>query len=196
MDAVLNLIQTHIDTVQGALPEARHLTVKRILEALFFSTNEPLTLERLKEIIQSTYPLRSVEIKALVIELQEEYKQQKRGFQLDEIAQGYLLRTVEEVSPFVEQLHRERRSDKLSRAATEILAIIAYRQPITRREIEALRGVDSSGVLAALLERNLIEPVGRKDVPGRPIQYGVTKIFLHHFGFKEVNDFAFQTQLP
>ncbi|MCC5831638.1 MAG: SMC-Scp complex subunit ScpB [Chlamydiales bacterium] len=162
--------------------------MKRIIEGLLFASNEPLPLQKLKEVIQTHYPVRSIELKRLIEELSQEYDNEGHAFQIAEIGGGYLLRTVEEMRPYLDLLHHDRRGEKLSRAATEVLAIIAYRQPITRREMEEIRGVDCSGTVVSLMERGLIEPVGRKEAPGRPIQYGITKRFLQHFGLKDLED--------
>ncbi len=89
---------------------------------------------------------------------------------------------------YIEQLYQDRRGEKLTQAATEVLAIIAYRGPVTRREIEKLRGVDSSGTVSSLLERGLIEEAGRKEAPGRPAIYSITSQFLHHFGLSDKSE--------
>ena len=105
---------------------------------------------------------------------------------MEEIAQGYVLRTHEDYGHYIKILHQQKRQDKLSPAATEVLAIVAYKQPVTRPQIDAIRGVDSSGTLMQLLERQLIEHQGKLDAPGRPSLYGTTKEFLKHFGFKDI----------
>ncbi len=160
--------------------------IKQILEALLFSSSEALSLAKLREIIQHHYPLSSRQLQQLIEELQAEYRIQGRSFQIEEIAHGFLLRTTEEMAPFVELLHQDRRGEKLSKAGMEVLAIIGFRSPITKSEIEAIRGVDCSGSLSSLLERGLIESIGRKEVVGRPLLYGVTKKFLSHFGLKDI----------
>lgn len=163
--------------------------IKRIIEALLFSSSEPLSLSRIKEIIETFYPLNSSEeLKAIIQELSTEYQREGRAFQLDLIAEGYALRTVADMHPYVEQLLKQKRPDKLSYAVTEVLAIIAYRGPITRPEIEKLRGVDSSSAVASLIERGLIQAMGKKDSPGRPMQYGVAKKFLQHFGLNNLQE--------
>lgn len=184
----LNILEEKLESAPTGTTLTRREEIQRILEALLFSSNEPLSIEKIKEIINIVYPIRSLEIKAILNRLNQEYREQKRGFTIESIAGGYHMRTVEEVSPFVQQLHQDRRGEKLSRPATETLAIIAYKQPITRAEIEMIRGVDCSGVLLSLGERGLIEKVGRLEVPGRPSQYGITKRFLKHFGLKDVQD--------
>ena len=165
----------------------RKKEIERIIEALLFATGEPISLVKIKEIIEISYPVTLAELRALINALQQDYKTESRGFQLDEIAEGYCLRTVEDLFPYVEFLHRKRRGEKISRASMEVLAIIAFKQPITRAQVENVRGVDSSGTLYSLLERGLIEVKGKLEAPGRPSLYGLTKGFLKHFGLKDFN---------
>lgn len=183
----LNLMEDKVGAASGrgaTLSEE----IKKILEALLFSSSEPLPFQKIKEIVNSTYPIRSQELMKILQDLKKEFHTQKRGVQIDEIAHGFLLRTVEEVHPFVEMLHQDKRGEKLSKAAMEVLAIISYKQPITRAEVEKIRGVDSSGTISSLLERELIEIVGKLEAPGRPSQYGITLRFLKHFGLKSAED--------
>ncbi len=181
---MLNLFEKKLEKKESAGAHSRSKEIKRIVEALLFSTNEPLELDKIKEIVETSYPVKRQELKEILQNLTKEYEQEGRAFEIEEVAGGFLLRTVKEVHSFVEILHQNRRGEKLSKAAVEVLAIIAYKQPITRPEIEKIRGVDSSGTLAALLERELVEVVGRLEAPGRPSQYGTTKRFLRHFGLK------------
>lgn len=162
--------------------------VKRVIEALLFASNEPISLQKIREITESIYPFKPKVLADLLWELQIEYHSQERACQIEEIAQGFILRSRKEYAPFIEQLFRSKRGDKLSQAGTEVLAIIAYRQPITRTQIEAIRGVDSSGIIQTLLERELIESVGKLEGPGKPTLYGVTKYFLTYFGLKDLNN--------
>jgi segregation and condensation protein B len=184
---MLNLFEKSLEK-GGENAPTRKNEIKRILEALLFSTNEPLETEKMKEIIETSYPIKNKEVKQLTLELKADYEKERRAFGIFEVAGGYLLRTVKEVHPFVEILHQNKRGEKLSKAAVEVLAIVAYKQPITRVEIEKIRGVDSSGTLSSLLERELVEIVGRLDAPGRPSQYGITKRFLRHFGLKSIEE--------
>jgi len=162
--------------------------IKRIIEALLFASGESISLEKIREIIHKTFPIRAREVKQLIEELREEYRIQKRAFQIDYIADGYLLRSDPGMGTYIDQLFQNRRCEKLSHAATEVLAIVAYKEPITRREVEKIRGVDSSGSIASLTERGLIAEVGKKEAPGRPVQYGVTQKFLHHFGISHTGE--------
>lgn len=190
MNQELNLIEQSIETVAERTHLTKEQEIKQILEALLFSSSEALSLTKMKEVINVAYPIRTSEIKKMITELSQEYRDQKRAFKIDEIAGGYLLRTLPHMRPFLEKLLSDRRGEKLSQAATEVLAVIAYRGPITRREIEKIRGVDCSGTVYALVERGLIEAVGRKEAPGRPMQYGTTKLFLQHFGLKDETELA------
>ncbi len=185
MNQELNLIEQAIETVAERTHLTREQHTKQIIEALLFSTSEAISLAKMKDVINTVYPIRTRELKKLIEELAHEYQIQKRAFQIDEIAGGYLLRTHPQMRPFVEKLLSDKRGEKLSQAATEVLAVVAYRGPVTRREVEKIRGVDCSGTVYALLERGLIEAVGRKEAPGRPVQYGITKQFLQHFGLKD-----------
>jgi segregation and condensation protein B len=190
MSQELNLIEQAIEKVSKHAFSNRDQEIKRIIEALLFSSSEAISLDKLREVINSSYPVKSREVAKLLEELSQEYKRESRAFQIDEIAGGYLLRTAPYMRPYVELLYQDRRGEKLSQAATEVLAVVAFRSPITRREIEKIRGVDCSGTIASLLERGLIELVGRKETPGRPVQYGVTKQFLQHFGLKDLKAFT------
>ena len=154
---------------------------KKILEALFFVAYEPLTVKRLAEITQ----LEESAIQELLAELREEYA--GKGFHLREIAGGWQFFTDEAYAAYVEKLYRPR-LQQLSKASLETLAIVAYRQPVTRGEIEVIRGVNSDSIVVKLLEKNLIAEVGRKDVPGRPILYGTTPSFLAFFGLQSLDD--------
>lgn len=203
MTKELNLFQDEIETIDSptkmdpieeqsdAHDEHIHvdahivLHLKKVIEALLFASHEPIPLHKLREITDTIIPLKPRRLRRIIEELQQDYITQQRAFRLEEIAQGYVLRTHEAYSSYIELLYRQRRGEKLSHAATEVLAIIAYRQPITRPQIDAIRGVDSSGTLVQLLERNLIEPIGKLEAPGRPTLYGTTKEFLKHFGLKD-----------
>lgn len=160
--------------------------VKGLIEALLFASNAPLAFNKIREITDAMAPLRPRILRELLQELQYDYIAQKRAFRLEEIAEGYIVRTCEEFAPYIDLMYRNKRAEKLSQAATEVLAIIAYKQPITRPQIDAIRGVDSSGTMQNLLERQLIEPLGKLEAPGRPMLYGITKEFLLHFGLRDL----------
>ncbi|MBS0621907.1 MAG: SMC-Scp complex subunit ScpB [Verrucomicrobia bacterium] len=163
-----------------------HLEVKQIIEALLFSSAEPLPTPLLRDLVSLSYPLPLDTIEKALVALAEDYTHTKRAFCLEKLPTGYLLRTREEYNSYLQRLHFGRRGEKLSRASLEVLAIIAYKQPMSRPAIEALRGVDSSAILATLVERGLVETVGRCDTPGRPALYGTTPKFLKHFGLRSI----------
>ena len=156
--------------------------VKSILESLLFVSDAPLTIQRMGEVLEG---IAHAEIRDVLRELQSELETGKRGVRLVEVAGGYQLRTAKVNADWVKKLLGGR-PPRMSRATLETLAIVAYRQPITKAEIEAIRGVDVDGVLATLLDRNLIRAVARKDVPGRPFLYGTTPEFLQLFNLKDL----------
>jgi segregation and condensation protein B len=163
---------------------------KRIIEALLFSCSDPLPFNKIREIVDSFQSLKPRLLRDLLIELQQDYLSQQRAFRLEEIAEGFLLRTCEEYGPFLDLLYRNKRTEKLSQASAEVLAIVAYKQPITRPQIEAIRGVDCSGIIQNLLERQLIAPSGKLEAPGRPTLYETTNDFLKHFGLRNTQELA------
>lgn len=158
--------------------------LKAILEAMLFVSPEPLSLTRLVAVLGD---VTKAEVERVLRSLGEELEQEGRGVRLAEIAGGYRLVTKQEYSPWIKRLDKAKSTAKLSRSALESLAIIAYKQPIVRSEIEEIRGVETSGVVRTLLERKLVRIVGRKEVPGRPIMYGTTKFFLEHFGLNDLS---------
>ena len=162
--------------------DAREL--KAILEAVLFVSPEPLPIARLMSILGTVSKAEVVQ--ALGI-LTHDLDQDGRGIQLVQVAGGYRLVTKQEYGPWLKRMDKAKAAQKLSRSALESLAIIAYKQPLVRSEIEEIRGVETSGVLRTLCERKLVRIVGRKDVPGRPIMYGTTKFFLEHFGLQDLS---------
>jgi segregation and condensation protein B len=162
--------------------------LKRVVEALLFATNEPIPLDKIREITDTIEPYPPKFLRSLLQELQMEYRIQNRAFRLEEIAQGFVLRSCEEFNSYIALLQRNKRAEKLSNAAAEVLAIIAYRQPITKPQVEAIRGVDSSSAFQVLLERQLIQPAGKLEAAGRPTLYTTTREFLQHFGLRDVRE--------
>ena len=159
-----------------------HEQLKSIVESLLFATDEPLTVPRFTEVLEG---VDKADLMSVLQDLQADYEGQKRGFRLTEVAGGFQLRTAKENAEWVKRL-QEGKPARISRATLETLAIIAYRQPITKAEIETIRGVDVSGVISTLLEKHLIRIVARKDVPGRPFLYGTTREFLEIFNLKDL----------
>jgi segregation and condensation protein B len=154
------------------------------IEALLFSSDQPLPLSLICESLE----LPPDEVAAALHALGEAYTNRSSGIELREIAGGWLLVTTAEQSEWVGRLLRGKKKMRLSRAALETLAIIAYKQPVTKSEVEAIRGVDSTGVLATLLERNLVTIRGRSKTMGRPLLYGTTPEFLDYFGLKDLTE--------
>ncbi|MBV8773794.1 MAG: SMC-Scp complex subunit ScpB [Deltaproteobacteria bacterium] len=157
--------------------------LESILESLLFAAGEPVSLVQLAGAIEEVPRER---IRKTLNEMAAAYTRSGRGLMLEEIAGGYQLRTRNEHAAYVRRL-LSAKPPRLSRPVLETLAIVAYRQPVTRPEIEQLRGVDSGGVLDTLIERSLIKVAGRKDAPGRPIVYTTTSEFLELFGLKDLH---------
>jgi len=158
---------------------------KLVVEALIFASSKPLTPAEIRKV---TKVLTVSQIEKIVAELKEDYQKTDRCFELLEIAGGYELSTKREFAPWILKIELQRKARQATQSALETLAILAYKQPLTRAEIESLRGVDTSGVLSTLMEKNFIKIVGKKEVPGRPFMYGTTEKFLEHFGLKELRD--------
>jgi segregation and condensation protein B len=158
------------------------LRLQAALEALLFSSDQPLPLTLLAESLD----LGPAEVSDALLALERSYRERGAGVELREIAGGWMLVTASEHAEWVGRLLRGKRKMRLSRAALEALAIIAYKQPVTKSEVEAIRGVDTTGVLATLLERNLVTIRGRSKVVGRPLLYGTTPEFLDYFGLKDL----------
>lgn len=158
--------------------------IKLILESLLFSTETPVRLEKLNEIFPDT---QLKDLREIMSELKDEYNTLNRSFAIREVANGFQFYTKTEYSPWIKKFKKIRPA-RLSPATLETLAIIAYKQPLTRAEIEDLRGVDAGGILRALLEKSLIKIIGKKDVPGKPLIYGTTPKFLTMFGLKGLKD--------
>lgn len=157
---------------------------RRIIEALILSSTEPISAAKLAEIIPYC---KAGQAKDLVNELNTEYAEQDRAFEIWEVAGGYQIRTRAEFSGYLQKLQKER-ALRLSQAALETLAIIAYRQPATRAEIEEVRGVDAGATVKSLLDRQLIRIAGQREVPGRPMLYGTTRRFLEVFGLENLKN--------
>jgi segregation and condensation protein B len=160
------------------------IPLKGILEALLFVADEPLSLNRLSEITGETKQA----IKDSLEQLRSEYVKKNRGFQLREIAGGYRLYTHPAYAPYIEKLVLSSDFRRLTQASLETLAIIAYKQPLTRQEIGEIRGVNAEAVISSLLEKGLIEEAGKKDAPGQPILYRTSRAFLEAFGMKGLDD--------
>ena len=158
-------------------------SLKLVVEALLFASDKPLTAREIRSFLPDT-DMR--DIKSALRVLQYEYEAMGRSFALKEVAEGYQFRSRNRYGSYILKMLQKSPS-RLSRAAMETLAIIAYKQPILRQEIEKLRGVDVGGILKTLLEKELIKILGRKNLPGKPIIYGTTKRFLEVFDLKDLD---------
>lgn len=156
---------------------------KQVIEALLFASAKPLTLAEIRKVLRWMKP---AEIQGLIHELKEDYVRSGRSFEIIEIANGFEIATKKEFAAWIFKIELQKKAKQVTQSALETLAILAYKQPVTRAEIEDLRGVDVSGVMNTLAERGLIKIVGRKEVPGRPFLYGTTDKFLEHFGLKSL----------
>lgn len=157
--------------------------IKPIIEALMFVSGDPISIDRLHDVLTEVERPR---IRALLEELRLDYAQSNRGLQVVEVAGGYQMTTRIEMAPWIKEMEKVKAAARLSKPGLETLAIIAYKQPVTRAEIEQIRGVDAAGVLKTLMERKLIKIVGRKEVAGRPMMYGTTREFLQYFGLADL----------
>lgn len=159
--------------------------IRSAIEAMLFASEKPLTLEQMRPALDNLAPQ---ELRKAIDELKAEYEQNNRGIRVAEIAGGFQMVTATGFSPFLKKLFRGRQSDRLSKQALETLAIIAYKQPLTRLEIETLRNVNVDGVMKSLGDKNLVRICGRKKAPGRPFVYGTTRQFMEYFGLKSLED--------
>ncbi len=154
--------------------------LKSIIECLIFASDIPLTVERIRQVLEDLQPR---QIRDLVAELMEDYRTNPRGIYLREVAHGFQFCTKPEFAPLVHQM-RKSKPYHLTQPTLETLAIIAYKQPVTKAEIEVVRGVDCAGVVKSLMDKKLVAIQGRKEVVGRPFLYGTTPKFLEVFGLE------------
>src|SRR3989475_8317343 len=176
------------------------MTLSRVIEALLFSAQKPLSIREIATAIKGTQGdpagagpnefsrVREAEVAAALEQLKIDYVEQQRAFQLVEKAEGWQLVSDPVYAKWVRQLFPAPKPTRLSAPALETLAIIAYRQPITRADVEAVRGVTIDGVLQTLLERGLVKIAGRAEIPGRPLLYETTEFFLDHFGLRTLDE--------
>jgi segregation and condensation protein B len=175
------------------------MTLSRVIEALLFGAQKPLSVRELTEAIRSAGAkdefspsefarVREAEVAAALEQLKIENIEQQRAFQLNEKAEGWQLASDPKYAQWVRQLFPAPKPARLSAPALETLAIIAYRQPITRADVEAVRGVNIDGVLQTLMERGLVKIAGRAEIPGRPLLYETTQFFLDHFGLRNLDE--------
>ena len=169
------------------------MRVSRVVEAVLFASQTPLSAAELARVGEG---LDEERVEEAVRELREEYEREGRAFGIYEVGGGFQVLTRPEFAPYLERFDSIPASPRLSAPALETLAIIAYRQPVGRAEIEEIRGVGSGGVLKTLQERELVEVVGRGEGLGRPLLWGTTRKFLEHFGFRSIEDLPRPEELP
>ncbi|MDA0841823.1 MAG: SMC-Scp complex subunit ScpB [Planctomycetota bacterium] len=157
---------------------------KSIIEALFFATDEPVAAKKIAEIIK----IETLEVRRLLKEMKSEYDEAGRGFEIIEVAGGWQILSREDFGEYVKQLHKTYAQAKLSQSALETLAVIAYKQPVLRAEIDAIRGVNTGPLVRTLIDRGLVKIVGRADTLGRPTLYGTTRKFLERFSLKSLKE--------
>ena len=169
-------------------------TAKQIIEAVIFASEEPLSLKQILTVVNQSFAATEMislsisDITALIDELNQEYETSQRAFQIISIAEGFQFATKKQYSHWLGELFKEKIKRKLSQSALETLSVIAYKQPVSKPEIESIRGVNADYIISSLLERNLITIVGRSASVGRPLLYGTTEYFLHHFGLNSISD--------
>lgn len=158
---------------------------KKTIESIIFVSDRPVKFDSLRLFFKDLKP---AELRKIIDELINEWDSIDRGFRLEKVSEGYQFRTRPENSQEIIDFNKEIKKFRLSRAALEVIAIAAYKQPVTKVEIDQIRGVDSSGVVNLLLDRRLLEIKGRKEVPGRPFLYSTTDEFLETFGLNSLKD--------
>lgn len=203
-----NIVETESPPIEPgaapALPEADsgggiapRPELKKVLEALLFASPEPLPLSRLAVLASDgEEEMDRGELSRVLAELEEDYRLQGRAFELFRVGGGFRFQTRREFAPYISRMFNPRRYSRLSQATLETLAIVAYKQPITKAEIEAIRGVNVDGVIKTLLDRELIKVVGQKEVLGRPYLYGTDRRFLEHFGLRSLSDLPLLEEKP
>ena len=159
--------------------------IKGVMEALLFISEKPVMLEQIKEVLEG---VDNITIREIINELKNEYEARQSGMVILEIAGGYQMLSNPNYSMAIRKFYKSRHKEKLSKPSLETLAIVAYKQPVTRLDIELIRGVNSDGVTEYLLIKGLVKIIGRKDVPGKPYLHGTTKQFLEYFGLKSLAD--------
>lgn len=169
------------------------MNARQIVEAVLFASDAPLKAD---EIARADEALDEDRVEEALADLRRDYDESGRAFQIVEVAEGYQLLTRPDFAPYLERFDTVPRPSRLSGPALETLAIVAYRQPIGRIEVEYIRGVSSAGVIRSLQDRALIEVVGRGDGLGRPLLYGTTRRFLEHFGFRSLDQLPRPEELP
>lgn len=163
--------------------------LQSIVEALLFVSDRPLSLREMQDVLKDAKDgIALEEIREVIAELKALYESSARSFQIHEVATGFQIKTLPPFAPFIAKLLKDELRERLSLPTLETLAIIAYKQPVIRADVEAIRGVNIDGIVKTLLDKDLIKIVGKKDIPGKPSLLGTTKRFLTHFGLKNLED--------
>ncbi len=196
------------ETTESPAPNEPAFPLHRILEAILFASQKPVTAKELSNFLKGAAEaakddpaiacfakVKAPQLQDAIEQLEKEYAETGRSFEVRESAAGWQLVTKADFAPWLRQLFPENRQARLSAPAMETLAIIAYRQPITRADIEAVRGVAVDGVMQTLLDRNLVRIAGRADIAGRPLLYETTQFFMEHFGLKDLDELPNASEL-
>ena len=163
------------------------IQAKKIVESLLYMTDHPLTAREILEVLDQKW-LKKQDVESLMGEVKKDFDQRDSALTLVQVAGGYQVATKPDMAAWIRKLYKERLTVRLSSSALETLSIIAYKQPITRSEVEQIRGVEASGVMDTLIERRLVKVVGRKETIGRPLLYGTTIEFLRQFGLNHLSE--------
>lgn len=169
------------------------IEMRMAIEGLLFVSGEPMSVDRLTQVLEGADKER---VLTALTDLEVAYRQSDRGLQIVQMAGGYQMVTRPEIAPWLRRLEWMKSATRLSKPSLETLAIVAYRQPVTRPEIEQIRGVDCAGVIKTLMERRLVRIMGRKEVAGRPMMYGTTREFLNYFGLSDLSALPTLKEFP
>jgi len=159
--------------------------IKSIIESLLFVSEKPLMLEQIKDVLEG---VDIASIRQLIAELKSDYQAKACGMDIVEVAGGFQMCTSSSSAPYLKKFYKIKHAEKLTMPTLETLAIVAYKQPVTRIEIESIRGVNVDGVIKSLTDKGMIRIAGRRDSPGRPFVYGTTRLFLEYFGLKSLDE--------
>lgn len=171
--------------------DASSMTIPSIVEAVIFASQQPVTTDEIVQALQQEDPaleISSHEISGIIVRLNEQYTESGRSFSIIHRGRGYTFITDRRFYPWLQHIQHENTNRKISQSAIETLAIVTYKQPITKPEIEQIRGVDSGYIIRTLLEKKLIQVAGRRDSPGKPLLYRTTDTFLMHFGISSIDE--------
>jgi segregation and condensation protein B len=191
-----DLVDGHVTDAAQTAAEADEPAIdvdQSVVEALLLSTHHPLTAGRLAELMELPG---TKAIRKAIKSLNEQYEQSDRSFRIEQVAGGYQILTLPKFGEHLKRLHQKEIDSKLTKAALETLAIVAYKQPILRADLEAIRGVACGETIRSLMEKHLVKIAGRAEIPGRPILYGTTKRFLELFGLNSLKDLPASESLP